>query len=76
MGALLIGRGSRKGRAMDKALCYGALGVGALMLLVFILDLVAGFPFGGGNFVVGDVFGFLASAIVVYLAWNASRDLK
>jgi hypothetical protein len=76
MGALLIGRGSRKGRAMDKALCYGALGIGALMLLVFILDLVAGVPFGGKDFVVGDVFGFLASGIVVYLAWNASRDLK
>lgn len=76
MGALSIGRGSRKGRAMDKALCYGALGVGALMMLIFLLDLVAGFPFGGDKFVAGDVFGFLASAIVVYLGWNASRDLK
>jgi hypothetical protein len=76
MGALLIGRGSRKGRAMDKALCYGALGIGALMMLVFILDLVAGFPFGGKDFVAGDVLGFLASAIVVYLGYNASRDLK
>lgn len=76
MGALLIGRGSRKGRAMDKALCYGALGVGALMMLVFLLDLIAGIPFGGGNFVTGDVFGLLASAIVVYLGYNASRDLK
>ena len=76
MGALSIGRGSRKGRAMDKALCYGALGIGALMMLVFLLDLVVGVPFGGDKFVVGDVFGFLASAIVIYLAWNASRDLK
>ena len=76
MGALLIGRGSRKGRAMDKALCYGALGIGALMMLVFLLDLVAGVPFGGDKFVAGDVFGLLASAIVVYLGYNASRDLK
>lgn len=76
MSAILIGRGSRKGRAMNKALCYGALGVGALMLLVFLLDMIAGFPFGGDKFVTGDIFGFLASAIVVYLAWNASRDLK
>jgi hypothetical protein len=76
MGVLLIGRGSRKGRAMDKALCYGALGIGALMMLVFLLDLFVGIPFGGGNFVMGDVFGLLASAIVVYLGWNASRDLK
>ena len=80
MGALLIGRGSRKGRAMDKALCYGALGIGALMMLVFLLDLLVGQPFGGGaqpnQFVTGDIFGLLASAIVVYLGWNASRDLK
>jgi hypothetical protein len=76
MGALLIGRESRKGRAMDKALCYGALGIGALMLLIFLLDLVAGIPFGAGKFVVGDIFGLLASGIVVYLGYNASRDLK
>jgi hypothetical protein len=76
MGALLIGRGARKGRAMAKAMCYGALGVGALMALVFLLDLVAKFPFGGGDFAVGDVFGLLASGVVAYLGWNASRDLK
>lgn len=76
MSELLIGRESRKGRAMNKALCYGALAVGVLMLLVFLLDLIVGAPFGGAKFVTGDIFGFLASAIVVYLAWNASRDLK
>ncbi|MDY3552803.1 hypothetical protein R5W24_001892 [Gemmata sp. JC717] len=65
---------------MDKALCYGALGVGALMALVFVLDLVAGVPFGGGGsenpFVVVDVFGFIGAVIVIYLGFNASRDLK
>jgi hypothetical protein len=79
MGASLIGRESRKGPAMEKGLCYGALGVGALMALIFLLDLFVGFPFGGGAsnpFKTADVFGFLASAIVVYLGWNASRDLK
>jgi len=80
MSALLIGRGSRKGRAMDKALCYGALGIGALMALVFLLDLAVGIPFGGGAkpnpFIVPDVLGLLASGIVAYLGWNASRDLK
>ncbi len=76
MGALTIGRESRKGRAMDKALCYGALGIGALMLLVFLLDLIAGIPFGGDKFATADVFGLLASAVVIYLGWNAARDLK
>ncbi len=75
MGAISIGRGSRKGRAMEKALCFGALGVGALMALIFILDIAAGFPFGGGPFVTVDVFGLLGSAIVVYLGYNSSRDL-
>ena len=76
MGALLIGRGLRKGPAMAKGLCYGAIGIGALMLLVFMLDLIAGVPFGGGPFGTVDVFGVLASGLVIYLGWNAARDLK
>ena len=39
-----------KGRAMDRILCFGSLGVAILMLLIFVLDLVAGVPFGGGPF--------------------------
>jgi hypothetical protein len=68
--------GLRKGRAMDKILCFGSLGVAILMLLIFLLDLVAKVPFGGGPFVTVDIVGVLASAVVVYLAWNASKDLK
>jgi hypothetical protein len=76
MSVLLIGRGSRKGRVMSKALCYGALGIGALMMLVFLLDMVAGAPFGGGPFIAADLLGFLASGVVIYLGWNALRDQK
>jgi hypothetical protein len=61
---------------MEKYMCYGALGVAALMFLLFLLDLVAGFPFGGGSFMLADIFGLLASAVVAYLAYNASRDIK
>lgn len=61
---------------MEKYMCYGALGVAALMFLLFLLDLVAGFPFGGGPFLLADIFGMLASAIVAYLGYNASRDIK
>jgi hypothetical protein len=61
---------------MEKGLCYGALGIAALMLLVFLLDLAAGIPFGRGPFFAVDVIGIIASGIVGYLAWNASRDLK
>lgn len=76
MGALSIGRGALKGRAMNKALCFGALGIGALMLLVFLLDLLIKVPFGGGPFQMVDIFGLLASGVVVYLGYNALRDLK
>jgi hypothetical protein len=68
--------GLRKGRAMEKILCYGSLGVAILMLLIFLLDLVAGVPFGGGPFTTVDVLGLLASAIVIYLALNVKKDLK
>lgn len=61
---------------MEKGLTYGALAVAALMLLVFLLDLIAGMPFGGGSFVTVDVLGVLAAGIVGYLAFSASRDLK
>jgi hypothetical protein len=61
---------------MEKGLCYGALGVAALMCLVFILDLVAGVPFGGSPFMLVDIFGVLAAGIVAYLAINTLRDLK
>jgi hypothetical protein len=65
-----------KGRAMDKILCYGSLGVAILMFLIFMLDLLAGTPFGRGPFTTADVLGVLAAGIVAYLAWNASKDLK
>ncbi|HEY3788543.1 MAG TPA: hypothetical protein VGL71_06790 [Urbifossiella sp.] len=70
---------------MEKGLCYGALGIAALMLLIFLLDLFGLRIFGVGKdaagkdinpFTVVDVFGVLASGIVGYVAWNASRDLK
>lgn len=61
---------------MEKGLCYGALGVAALMLVVFLLDLVAGFPFGGSPFMVLDILGIISAGVIGYLAFNASKDLK
>ena len=72
-----------KGSAMEKWLCWGSMGVAALLCLVFLLDLVAGFPFSSGTpaegsspFMLVDVFGLLASAILGYLGWNAFRDIR
>ena len=67
---------SVKGGAMEKYMCYGALGVAALMALLFLLDLVVGFPFGGGSFIAADILGLIAAGIVGYLGYNALRDLK
>ncbi|MCS7021806.1 MAG: hypothetical protein NZ703_01480 [Gemmataceae bacterium] len=67
---------TRKGPAMEKILCYGSLAVAILVLLMFLLDVIAGLPFGGGPFFVVDILGVLASAIVIYLAINVMKDLK
>lgn len=62
---------------MEKGMCYGALGVAGLMFLLFLLDLIIGKPFGGGDaFMMVDIFGLLASLATGYLGFNALRDLK
>ncbi|HSQ56955.1 MAG TPA: hypothetical protein VLM40_14535 [Gemmata sp.] len=72
--------GLLKGRAMEKILCFGSLGIAILMMLIFLLDFVGIGPFapkeGPNPFKFVDILGLLASAIVAYLAWNASKDLK
>ena len=65
---------------MEKWMCFATLGAAALMLLVFLLDLLIGIPFGGSNggnpFQYADVFGILASLLVGYLGFNALRAVK
>ena len=64
-----------KGRSMEKRLCYGAMGVSGFLLLLFLLDLVTGFPFGRINMFV-DFVGIAARALVLYLSYDAFRDLR
>lgn len=59
---------------MEKWMCWGAIGVSGLLLVLFVLDAVMQIPFGGLNKVV-DVVSAVACAIVLYLAWDALRDL-
>jgi len=61
--------------SMEKWLCWGAIGVAGLMLLLFLLDMFLNFPFGGLSKAV-DVFGILASGLVLFLGWDALRDLR
>ena len=60
---------------MDKWLCWGSMGVAGLLLLLFLLDMIVGIPFGRISIVV-DIFGLLASGVVLFLAWDASRELR
>ena len=68
---------------MEKGLCYGTMGVAGVLLLVFLLDLVAGFPFSSAvpsgqpsPFLLVDIGGLVASGILGYLGFNAFRDVK
>jgi hypothetical protein len=64
-----------KGLSMEKKLCWGSMGVAGFLILLFLLDLVLSFPFGGISKTV-DIFGMIASGLVLYLAYDAFRDLR
>jgi hypothetical protein len=64
-----------KGPSMEKKLCWGSMGVAGFLIFLFLLDLALGFPFGGISKMV-DIFGIIASGIVLYLAYDAFRDLR
>jgi len=64
-----------KGPFMEKWLCWTSMGVAGLLLLLFVTDIIVGFPFNKVSPTV-DVFGILASGLVLYLAYDAFRDLR
>lgn len=64
-----------KGLSMEKWLCWGSLGVSGILLALFILDIAIRIPFGRISMVV-DILGAVACALVAYLSWDASRDLR
>jgi hypothetical protein len=66
---------SAKGLSMEKWLCWGSMGISGFLLLLFLLDIALQFPFGRLSPIV-DVFGILACGLVLYLGWDASRDLR
>lgn len=70
-----------KGQSMEKWMCLSSLGIASVFLLLFLLDMIFGLasipfqPFAGMDYTV-DVLGALGSALLVYLSWNALRDLR
>jgi hypothetical protein len=67
-----------KGLSMEKWLCWGSMGIAGLMLLLFVLDLATGVPFGGrtlSGMMVVDIIGIAMSAMLLYMCWDALRGL-
>jgi hypothetical protein len=60
---------------MEKWLCWSAMGISGCMLVLFVLDLALGIPFGRLNLLV-DILAAAASALVLYLSWDAFQDVK
>jgi hypothetical protein len=61
---------------MEKKLCIASMVVAGLLLVAFVMDLVVSIPFGGGStFLMIDIVGALVGGIILYLGWNALRDL-
>ena len=61
---------------MQKWMCLGGIIVAGLALLLCVLDLVTGVPFGGGPYVLADIGGILAAGTLIYLAFNAFQEVK
>jgi hypothetical protein len=64
-----------KGLFMEKWFCWVSMGVSGFLLLLFLLDLFLDFPFRGLSKTV-DVLSMIACGVVLYLAWDALRDLR
>jgi hypothetical protein len=64
-----------KGLFMEKWLCWVSMGVAGLLLLLFLLDLFLSVPFGGISAGV-DVLVVIGCGVVLYLAYDAFRDLR
>jgi threonine/homoserine/homoserine lactone efflux protein len=60
---------------MEKWLCWGSLGVSGILLLLFLLDLILGTPFGRIDWIV-DIVGMIGCGLVGYLAWETFKDLR
>lgn len=64
-----------KGLSMEKWFCWGSMGVAGLLLLLFLLDVGLSIPFGGMSVAV-DIVSIVCCVILLYLGWNAYRDLR
>jgi hypothetical protein len=67
---------------MEKWLCWGAIGVAGLLLVLFLLDLVmmiadtpAYAPFGGVSGFI-DVISIIGCGLLLYISFDALREVR
>jgi len=58
---------------MPKALCFFGTAVSVLLIVVFGVDLVLGFPFSGASMMM-DISLVVCGAILGYLSWATLRE--
>lgn len=58
---------------VEKTLTLAAMIVAGLLTLVFLLDLVAGLPFGRSNLVL-DILFLIGGALVLWQGWETYRE--
>ena len=63
---------------MEKWLCWGSIGVSGILLILFLLDMAIGIPFGlaGTDRYIVNTFGLLACGLVAYLGWESYQELR
>lgn len=57
----------------SKKMILGSMIAAAVVALAALVDLVAGFPFAGQ--MIMDIMFLVGAAIVLYLGWDAYKDL-
>ncbi len=64
-----------KGLSMEKWLCLSAMGISGLLLVLFILDLAIGMPFGG-HWKLVKILGVVSCGLILYMGWDAFKDWR
>ena len=62
----------------SRNMIYGSIAASAVVAVAAILDLITGIPFGfgSGKTWLMDILFIISSGIVIYLGWDALKDLR
>jgi threonine/homoserine/homoserine lactone efflux protein len=58
---------------MPKALCMVGMAVAIILVLLFLLDLVAGIPFRRASMMM-DILMLVCAAMLAYVSWSTFRE--